>query len=185
MSNPQQTAGLIPDPSDTLKFSDTRAAVREKYRAEASTIEQNRLRVAEQDPQLRLFAAPRSTKREAAKEKIREEARRIEQQVEEKQLARLAALEKELDDALLSDDSDEVRVSLMLPMGLISGDTDKPTDKRPNTAGHCRGETRAPKPRDARRRYPSRCLPAHATWWPIPSCQEAACQRSDVRTCFC
>jgi hypothetical protein len=140
MSNPQQTAGLIPDPSDTSKVSDSRAAAREKFRAEARMIEQNRLQVAEQGPQLRKFAAPRSTKREAAKEKMREEARIIEQNFEEMQRqAELAALEKELDDALFADasdgENDEVRVSLMLPMGLISGDTDKQAS---DTAGGCR-----------------------------------------------
>jgi hypothetical protein len=142
MSNPQQTAGLIPDPSDTSKVSDSRAAAREKFRAEARMIEQNRLQVAEQGPQLRKFAAPRSTKREAAKEKMREEARIIEQNFEEMQRqASLAALEKELDDALLAladasdGENDEVRVSLMLPMGLISGDTDKQAS---DTAGGCR-----------------------------------------------
>jgi hypothetical protein len=78
----------------------------------------------------------RRTNREAAKEKMREEARIIEKNLEEKQVAALA---KELDDALFADASDgekdEVRVSLMLLMGLISGDTDKQAS---DTAGGCR-----------------------------------------------
>jgi hypothetical protein len=169
MDNPQQPAGFIPDPSvgstvshggaSAVGSKQSRAAAKEKMRAAARQIEADKLLVEKQLPLMmedgkQKFESMMKTRRQEAKLKIRDDARKIEDQAQARKRAEKNGMKraekngmKSLDaerEPLYGDSSDEeddvkidlmsgerkVSVRFMLPMDLISGDSDEPVGKQ-------------------------------------------------------
>jgi hypothetical protein len=161
MNNPQQPAGFIPDPSagstvshggaSAVGSKQSRAAAKEKMRAAARQIEADKLLVEKQLPLMmedgkQKFESMMKTRRQEAKLKIRDDARKVEDQAQARKRAEKNGMKSlyaereplygdssdEEDDEKIDpmSEENEVSVRFMLPMDLISGDTDERVGKQ-------------------------------------------------------